>query len=113
MFNIDFGPDITPAFHQPSIFDMDFQVTDNKDQQQYEVTEDGQLAILKYRVQDDLTWLMHTEVPESLEGKGIASSLAKFAMEHAKATHSKVKVLCPFVSVFLKRHPEYNEFVQV
>jgi hypothetical protein len=30
----------------------------------------------------------------------------------AKATNIKVKVICPFVAVYLKRHPEYNDIVE-
>jgi len=54
---------------------------------------------------------MHTEVPLKLEGKGIASALAHYSLEWAKENNIKAKVLCPFVAIYLKRHPEYNEIV--
>ena len=90
---------------------MDTPVTDNKEQQQFEVHEDGETALLQYRFHEGTIWLMHTEVPKKLEGKGIASTLARFALEWAKENHIPVKVLCPFVAIFLKRHPEYNAIV--
>jgi uncharacterized protein len=91
---------------------MELPVINNTNQQQFEVHADGELAVLQYRFHDKLLWLMHTDVPEKLEGKGIASTLAHTALEWAKENQIKVKVVCPFVAVYLKRHPEYNVIVQ-
>jgi predicted GNAT family acetyltransferase len=90
---------------------MDFPVINNAAQQQFEVHEDGETAVLQYRFKDDMIWLMHTEVPKKLEGKGIASVLARYGLEWAKENNKKVKALCPFVVIFLKRHPEYNTLI--
>jgi predicted GNAT family acetyltransferase len=90
---------------------MDIPVINNTEQQQFEVHTEGALAVLQYRFHDNLIWLMHTEVPEKLEGKGIASALAHHGLEWAKENHKKVKVICPFVAAYLKRHPEYNDIV--
>ena len=90
---------------------METPVTNNTKQQQFEVHEEGELAVLQYRFHDDLLWLMHTEVPKKLEGRGIASVLAHYGLEWAKENRFKVKVVCPFVTIYLKRHPEYNEIV--
>lgn len=51
---------------------------------------------------------MHTDVPAALGNRGIASTLAKFALDWAKEQNKKVMVYCPFVAAYLKRHPEYN-----
>jgi predicted GNAT family acetyltransferase len=91
---------------------MSFIVTNNTEQQQFEVIENDETAVLQYRFLDGKIWLMHTAVPEKLEGKGIASSLAQFAFEWARSNEKKVKVLCPYVAVYLKRHPEYNTLVE-
>jgi hypothetical protein len=90
---------------------MDLPVFNNIDQQQFEVRADGELAFLQYRFHDDMLWLMHTEVPKVLEGRGIASILARYGLEWAKENNIKVKVVCPFVAAFLKRHPDYYENV--
>jgi hypothetical protein len=90
---------------------MSSAVTNNTGQQQFEVHEDGELAVLQYRFHEGVIWLMHTEVPAKLEGRGIASSLAQFGLEWARQNHMKAKVVCPFVAVFLKRHPEYLDVV--
>jgi predicted GNAT family acetyltransferase len=90
---------------------MDIPVINNKEQLQFEMHADGETAVLQYRFHEGLIWLMHTEVPAKLEGKGIASTLARFGLEWAKENTIKVKVLCPFVALYLKRHPEYNGIV--
>lgn len=89
----------------------DYEVINNEQQQQFEVHAEGEVAILVYRFYKQDIALMHTEVPPKLEGKGIASVLAKHALEWAKAHRKKVMVYCPFVASYLKRHPEYNEVV--
>jgi predicted GNAT family acetyltransferase len=91
---------------------MDAQVINNTDRQQFELHTEGETGVLQYRFHDGLIWLMHTEVPKSLEGKGIASDLARYALEWARDHNKKVKVVCPFVAVFLKRHPEYLSVVE-
>ncbi len=48
---------------------------------------------------------------EKIEGRGVASTLAHFGLEWAKENNMKAKVLCPFVATYLKRHPEYNQYV--
>ncbi|HSZ32184.1 MAG TPA: GNAT family N-acetyltransferase [Puia sp.] len=90
---------------------MEIQVSNNLKQSQFEVLEEGEIAVLQYRIHEGVIWLMHTEVPKNLEGRGIAAALAHFSLEWAKENHIKAKVLCPFVAVYLKRHPEYNEYI--
>ena len=54
---------------------------------------------------------MHTEVPGSMEGRGVASALVKYAFEYAKEHTNPVMVYCPFVGTYLKRHPEFRDLV--
>jgi predicted GNAT family acetyltransferase len=89
----------------------DIKVINNTVNQQFEVHMDNEVAVLIYRFYKNDIALMHTEVPEMLEGKGVASTLAKHAFEWAKEHKRKVMVYCPFVAAFLKRHPEYNALV--
>ena len=53
----------------------------------------------------------HTLVPASLEGRGIASVLARTALDDARSRHLRVVPLCPFVRDYIERHPEYQELV--
>jgi uncharacterized protein len=86
----------------------DFTITHNKQNMRFEVLIDDQKAFLEYRMKDGDIAFMHTEVPSSLSGKGIASALAIYAFDYAKENNLPVIVYCPFVQTYLKRHPEYN-----
>jgi len=72
---------------------------------------DGKEAFIQYRYADDNLVLVHTEVPDSLSGRGIAGKLVHTALEYARAEGVKVIPLCPFVSSYIRRHPEYESLV--
>jgi predicted GNAT family acetyltransferase len=88
-----------------------YSVYNNELEKQFEIREQDELATLQYRFHNDMIMLMHTFVPESLSGKGIASGLANAALNWAKEHNKKVKVYCPFVASYLKRHPEFDFLV--
>jgi len=90
---------------------MLYNVINNTQQQQFEIHAEDNVAVLVYRFYKNDIALMHTDVPDALGNRGIASALAKFALEWAKEQHKKIMVYCPFVASYLKRHPEYNELV--
>lgn len=82
-------------------------VRDNKAERRYEVKIDEQLAVLTYKRQAGNIIFLHTGVPSALEGHGIASKLASFALEEARSQHLTVVPLCPFVASYIRRHQEY------
>ncbi|MGZ4011680.1 MAG: GNAT family N-acetyltransferase [Flavisolibacter sp.] len=88
-----------------------YTVTNNEKEQRFEVLEDGHLGYLEYRFYKNNIAMMHTFVPDELEGRGIASALAHYALEWAREHQKPVIVYCPFVAAYLKRHPEYNELL--
>lgn len=88
-----------------------YTVTNNEKEQRFEILEAGHLGYLEYRFYKNDIALMHTFVPDALEGKGVASALAHHALEWAREHRKPVIVYCPFVAAYLKRHPEYNELL--
>lgn len=89
----------------------DVNIVDNSAEKRYETTVNGKLAHLKYMPAGSSRALVHTEVPSELEGQGIGSALAKFALEDARENDRTVIVTCPFVIGYLRRHPEYQDVV--
>lgn len=87
-------------------------VTNNTADSRFEILDDGNLATLAYSERDGKIYLIHTEVPKPLEGRGYASALAKTAFEYAKEHQLTVVPFCPFVRAYLKRHPEYESLVK-
>jgi predicted GNAT family acetyltransferase len=84
-------------------------VRQNSEANRFELEVDGQLAILEYMRAGPNIIYTHTEVPLALEGRGLARQLAHHAMEYARGEGLKVQALCPFVSGYVDRHPEYQD----
>ena len=84
---------------------------DNAEFHRFEAEVDGQLGVLKYMRKGGLLHLVHTEVPESLRGRGVGTALSRYALDTARAEGIKVKVICPSVHRFIERHPEYGDLV--
>jgi uncharacterized protein len=87
----------------------DYNIVNNENLMHFEIHERDAVAYLEYRFYKKDIAFMHTEVPESMEGKGVASALAAYAFTFAKEYKKPVMVYCPFVAVYLKRHPELKE----
>lgn len=77
----------------------------------FELERDGQKATLEYTIAGRVLALIHTEIPEALRGSGVASTLAKTALDWARENHMKIDVVCPFVAAYLETHPEYSDLV--
>ena len=87
----------------------EYKVLNNENLMHFEIHEGDSIAFLEYRYYKKDIAFMHTEVPEIMEGRGVASALAKHAFEYAKEHKKFVMVYCPFVGAYLKRHPELWE----
>lgn len=87
------------------------QFKNNEASKRYELAVDGQLAIIEYIATLDKIYLTHTEVPQSLEGKGVGSKLVKFALEDIEKRGLTLVPLCPFVAMYIKKHPEWKKLV--
>ena len=86
-------------------------VRDNPAAHRFEVELDGHLAVADYRLEGTTMVLPHVGVPPELEGRGIGSALAKFALDEARARGLKVVPSCPFVASYIQRHPAYQDLV--
>ncbi len=87
--------------------DRDIPIRDNVAEHRFETEIDGQLAVVEYRRRGDTIWFTHTEVPHSLEGRGIGSALAKYVLDYALTNSLKVVPSCPFIAEYMRSHPEY------
>ena len=82
------------------------QVTDNQAESRLEAHFGGSVAELLYRRNGNRLVLIHTEVPEQLEGHGIGGALVTAAIGRAVRDGMTVVPLCPFAHGWLERHPE-------
>jgi predicted GNAT family acetyltransferase len=83
----------------------DVAVHDRREANRFETVVGGQVAYLSYERRPDAIVFLHTEVPESLRGRGIAARLAKAAVASARAEGLRVVAVCQYVRAYLRRHP--------
>src|SRR6185312_12892929 len=89
--------------------DHDMSVVDNPARSRFELALEGGTAFATYRRAGDVLIIPHTEVPPELEGHGYGSALVKGVLELARAQGLKVRPACPFVTDYMRRHPEYED----
>ncbi len=70
---------------------------------------EDELAVLEYApVAGDALDFYRTYVPPALRGRGIASDITAHALDYALQRDIGVVPSCPFVDVFIDRHPRYR-----
>lgn len=84
-----------------------------------EITDDGsrfvgtldgeEVGFATYSRTPDQVIMPHTVTEPEYEGRGIASAIIKVALDDARSRGLKVVPVCPFVSAYLDRHPEYAD----
>ena len=87
-------------------------VVDVPEESRYELRLGEQvIGFSSYRRRPDRIVFTHTEIDESLEGSGFGSRLAADALDDVRRQGLEVAPLCPFISAFIQRHPEYEDLV--
>jgi predicted GNAT family acetyltransferase len=87
-------------------------IQNNHKASRWEVTRDGRvIGFAEYKSRPDKITFTHTEVEPEFEGQGIASRLARAALDDAVAQGVTIGVVCPFVRSYVQRHPEYQQYV--
>jgi predicted GNAT family acetyltransferase len=86
-------------------------VVHNAPARRFEVSVDGQVAVSRYLLAGGKLVIEHTEVPEALEGKGIAGRIVRTALDYAREQNLKVLPICPYAKAWIGRHPEYQDLL--
>ncbi len=86
-------------------------VRDNLARRRYELEVPGGPAFIDYRRDAGVVTLVHAEVPQALQGRGVGSALVKGALDLARERGERVIPACPFTAAYLRRHPEYQDLL--
>jgi len=99
---------VTPNDTTPQI-----TVTDVPELRRYEARVAGaaDAAMTYYRLRGNTIVFTHTEVPHALEGHGVGSALARYALDDARRRGLGVVAQCPFIAAYIRRHPEYADLL--
>ncbi len=90
---------------------QELPLIDNKERHFFEMHVEGHVAFIHYKKTPAHVILIHTEVPEALEGRGIAGALVEKTLLYLEEQGLKIVPSCQYVQAFLKRHPEWNRMV--
>jgi uncharacterized protein len=89
------------------------KVVRNEEENRYEAWSGDALAgVAVYRERGDRTVFTHTEVDAAFTGQGIAKALAAAALDDTVKRGRVIVPLCPFISGYLRKHPEYEAHVR-
>jgi predicted GNAT family acetyltransferase len=93
---------------------MDIERQDQASGGRYVARVDGAEAEMTFsRATPHLVIVDHTEVPDTLRGKGVGQALALNAVEDARKGGWKIVPLCPFFRAQSMRHPEWHDVVNM
>jgi len=81
-------------------------VVDEAAHHRFVLEQDSEVSELVYRLNGDRLVLVHTGVPESLRGRGVAGRLVRAAAERAATEGLTVVPWCPYARRWLQDHPD-------
>ena len=88
------------------------RVVDHEEAGRYEIFVDDTLAgFSSYRDRPGVRIVFHSEVFAEFEHRGLASELARFALDDIARRGLRVVPRCPFVAGYISTHPEYRHLV--
>jgi len=89
------------------------QFANRPERHRYELSIGGKTAgHIDYRMGDGHVDMLHTEVEPEYEGQGLASKLARSALDDARSQGLKVIPSCSYIAEYVRRHPEYEDILQ-
>ena len=87
-------------------------IRDNPERHRFEIDlGDGTFAIAEYTLRPGKIMFTHTEVPKAHEGKGIGTTLIRFALDAARERGLKVIPICPFFAAYMQKHAEVQDLL--
>ncbi|WP_269714805.1 GNAT family N-acetyltransferase [Caulobacter sp. NIBR2454] len=90
---------------------LDPEIRDHSELKRYELAIDGDVAVVTYNLGASGLMVTETLVPEALEGRGLASRLAKHVIADAKQRGIVILPVCPFFAGYFQKHPEHADVV--
>jgi uncharacterized protein len=84
----------------------------NESNHHYEAELDGKVVgFVRYRTRPGRVVLIHTETDPEYEGRGFGGALARGALDDIRARGEKAVLICPFITSFVAKHPQYQDLV--
>lgn len=91
--------------------DEQLKLVNNQEKARFELEVDGYVAFIDYKIKGEKIYLIHTEVPAELAGKGVGNAIVLKTLKFVQDKGYSLVPLCPFVAAYIKRHPEWEAIV--
>lgn len=69
-------------------------------------------VFVEYEPAPGVLKIVHTEVPKTLEGRGLANRIAALVVAEARRRGVQLIPHCPFFAAYLNKHPEHSNLVR-
>lgn len=79
--------------------------------ERWTVDLEGRRSLLDYHLADGVVTIRHTEVPQALGGRGIASRLVGAVFAWAREQGYRVRPACEYAAAWVQRHPQQADIV--
>jgi predicted GNAT family acetyltransferase len=90
----------------------EISVTDDPATHRYVIHAGGARAgFLTYTLKGGRIALNHAEIDPTMEGAGLGSQLAAYALADARSRGLEVLPHCPFVRAYIEQHEEFRDLV--
>jgi uncharacterized protein len=91
---------------------MKVEVNDSPADGQYQAwVGDAFAGLVAYDLSGRVITFTHTEVEPEFEGEGVGGALGQYALDDARARGLGVVAICPFISGWIARHPDYRDLL--
>jgi predicted GNAT family acetyltransferase len=92
----------------------DIEVRKDETTRLYEALIDGRVVgNLAYETTGGQVSLTHSYVDQDQRHRGVASALARYALEDVSRSQTKAGIFCGFVADYVEEHPEWKDAVAV
>jgi len=86
-------------------------IVHNQDAHRFEVALPAGLGHADYRRVGNTLHMVHTEVPEPDENRGVAAKLVAAALDYARANALRIVPMCAYVRAYMRKRPETHDLL--
>ena len=79
------------------------------EKKRFEMEVEGQIATVSYSLEDETLYLIHSEIPAALRGRGMGKILVEATFEYMKEYDLKGVPICSFIRKVAREGNKWNE----
>lgn len=87
------------------------EIEHDKANKQLSLLADGHKAVVDYVIKDDKAYLLHSEVPSALRGKGVGKVLVERTFEKMHEEGYEMVAVCSYIKLIAQRSKQWKDIV--